>query len=146
MTDMSETECDGQLKIQKSLLEVAFNGMFPQRLPKFTWKALHEFPLTTEKLLKDLKLQPKLTKYVACPKCHKLHPASQNGIYPSFCTYQQLPNSQSCGMPLLDIQPKWLLKPHMYHRFQDWLQGLLSTPGMYTKLAKPPLVSVDGVL
>ena len=77
MSDMSETECDGQLKIQKSLLEVAFDQMFPQGHSKFTWKALHEFPLTMAKLLKDLKLQPKLTRYAACPKCHKLHPATR---------------------------------------------------------------------
>jgi len=29
MSDMSETECNGQLKIQKTLLETAFNRMFP---------------------------------------------------------------------------------------------------------------------
>src|SRR5467141_2180458 len=67
MSDMSETECNGQLKLQKTLLKVAFNWMFPQGLPMFTRQALHDFPLTTAKLLKVLKLQPKLTRYAACP-------------------------------------------------------------------------------
>jgi len=146
MSDMSETECNGQLKIQKTLLETAFDRMFPRGLPMFTRQALHDFPLTTAKLLKVLKLQPKLTRYAACPKCHKLYPANQSGVYPSFCIYQRFANSQSCSTPLLDIRTKQPLKPHLYHRFQDWLRGLLSTPGMYTKLAKPPSVSVDGIL
>jgi len=146
MSDMSETECNGQLKLQKTLLEVAFDWMFPQGLPMFTRQALHDFPLMTAKLLKVLKLQPKLTRYAACPKCYKLYPANQSGVYPSFCIYQWFPDSQSCSTPLLDIRTKQPLRPHLYHRFQDWLQGLLSTPGMYTKLAKPPSISVNGIL
>ena len=38
------------------------------------------------------------------------------------------------------------LTPHLYHQFQDWLWGLLSTPGMYTKIAKPPSISVNSIL
>src|SRR5882724_12675637 len=120
--------------------------MFPLGLPMFTQQALHDFPLTTAKLLKVLKLQPKLTRYTACPKCHKLYPTNQSGVYPSFCIYQQFANSKSCSMPLLDIWTKQPLKPHLYHQFQDWLRGLLSTPSMYTKLAKPPSISVHGIL
>ena len=147
MSDTSEMECNGQLKIQKTLLKMAFDRMFPLGLPMFTRQALHYFPLITAKLLKVLKLQPKLNRYAACPKCHKLYPENQSGVYPSFCIYQWFANSQSCSTPLLDIWTKQLLKPHWYHRFQDWLQGLLSTPGMYTKLlAKPPSISVNGIL
>src|SRR5882724_367068 len=39
MSDMSETECNSQLKIQKTLLETAFDRMFPQGLPMFTLQA-----------------------------------------------------------------------------------------------------------
>ena len=105
-------------------------GMFPQGLPTFTQQPLYDFPLMTAKLLKGLKLQPKLTSFTACPKCHRLHPANQSGVCPSFCTYQWFPNSQSCSTPLLDILTKQLLRPHLYHWFQDWLQGLPSTPGI----------------
>ena len=118
MSDMSEMECNGQLKIQKTLLEMAFDQMFPLGLPMFTQQALHDFPLTTAKLLKVLKLQPKLTRYAACPKCHKLYPTNQSSVYPSFFIYQWFTNS---SMPLLDIWTKQPLKPHLYHQFQDWL-------------------------
>src|SRR5882724_2805088 len=133
------------IKNSKKILETALDRMFPRGLPMFTRQALHDFPLMTAKLLKVLKLQPKLTRYAACPKCHKLYPANQSNIYPSFCIYQRFANSQSCSTPLLGIRTKQPLKPHLYHRFQDWLRGLLSTPGMYTKLAKPPSISVDGI-
>src|SRR5882724_12000686 len=63
MSDMSEMECNGKLKIHKTLLEMAFNQMFPKGLPMFTQKALHDFPLKTAKLLKVLKIHPKLTRY-----------------------------------------------------------------------------------
>ena len=36
MSNMSETESNGQLKIQKTLLEMAFDRMFPLGLPMFT--------------------------------------------------------------------------------------------------------------
>src|SRR5882724_4818263 len=45
MSDMYEMECNGQLKIQNTLLETAFNQMFPQGLPMFTQQSLHDFPL-----------------------------------------------------------------------------------------------------
>jgi len=145
MSDMSETECNSQLKIQKTLLETAFDQMFPRGLPMFTRQALHDFPLTTAKLLKVLKLQPKLTRYAACPKCHKLYPANQSGVYPSFCIYQWFANSQSCSTPLLDIRTKQPLKPHLYHRFQDWLRDCCPLLACIPNLLAPS-VSVDGIL
>jgi len=42
ISNMSETECSGQLKIKKTLLKMAFDQMFPQGLPMFTQQALHD--------------------------------------------------------------------------------------------------------
>lgn len=74
MSDMSNEECNGQLHSHKKHLEATFKQLYPDELPAFVQEAIKRFPLTTAALLKDLRLQPKLTQYAACTTCSKLHP------------------------------------------------------------------------
>jgi len=132
------------IKNSKTLLETALTEC-SLGLPMFTWQALHDFPLTTAKLLKVLKLQPKLTRYAACPSV-------------TSCTLQtrvvfnhHFVSTNGSSLPILQhASPRYpdkaAFEAPLVSSISGLAAGLLSTPGMYTKLAKPPSVSVNGIL
>lgn len=104
---------------------------------------LAQLPQNITSALSKFNLDGQTTIYAVCPACHCTYkPQHKEGsslpFYPARCTNKPQPESDECGVSLLESNTDGAkpIKPFVYHSFHDYLAGLLSRKDLEEKMDK----------
>jgi hypothetical protein len=123
------------------IISIILNLTFQYRTTDYaTSVPQFQVPQTVASALSQFHLDGNTVVYAVCPVCHCTHKPKISGttiLYPSTCTNKHHPEASICGEPLLKEGGMQPIKTFVYHKFDDYLAGLLSRPDLEKMMNEP---------
>jgi len=129
ISNMSETECSGQLKIKKTLLKMAFDQMFPRGFQCLLSKPCMISPLMTAKAVDGPEASAQADQIHSMPQVSQAVPHK-----PEWCLSIIVYLSMVCQLPILQhTSPRYLDKAAIEAPLVSSISGLAAGTAVHSQ-------------